>query len=67
MPRYVIQHHLAHSSSKNIKNLAVSISLTQPIMRTFRNSLFPSSKAFWNSIPLDIQKNHHLKLFVKQK
>ena len=40
MPPYVIQHHLAHSSSNNINKLAVSTNLTQPIIRPFGNSFF---------------------------
>ena len=55
MPPYVIQHRLAHSSSNNINKLAVSTKLTQPIIRPFGNSFFPSSIALWNSIPPNIQ------------
>ena len=55
MPPYVIQHRLAHSSSNNINKLAASTKLTQPIIRPFGNSFFPSSIALWNSIPPNIQ------------
>ena len=54
MPHYIIHHRLAHSNG-NQNKLAMTANLTQPIVRPFGNSFFPSSIALWNASPYSIQ------------
>ena len=54
MPHYIIHHRLAHFNG-NQNKLAITANLTQPIVRPFGNSFFPSSIALWNALPYSIQ------------